>query len=119
MPSFCRVFGGQQIKESDGSRKLVLPAPLMPSGKIATGFIGYAVNMVEITSSHRETKTRAGHGLRETLFYGLFGELQVYETRDDMYKAAQARTCMNNGAISLDGGILRNNGVISFGNGYV
>ncbi|XP_065859828.1 structural maintenance of chromosomes flexible hinge domain-containing protein GMI1 isoform X2 [Euphorbia lathyris] len=98
----------------DDKGKLVLPDPVMPSGDIATGFIGYAVNMVEIAPSHRNFKTSSGYGLRETLFFRLFGKLQVYDTRDHMYKAMPS---IKHGAISLDGVTLRKSGIMSFGCG--
>lgn len=90
--------------------------PKLPDGTVPTGFMGYAVNMVDIDVDHLYTRTSAGHGLRETLFYHLFGELHVYQTREDMMSA---RSCISHGAVSLDGGILKDNGVISLGFGYL
>uniref|UniRef100_A0A3Q7FN04 Uncharacterized protein n=1 Tax=Solanum lycopersicum TaxID=4081 RepID=A0A3Q7FN04_SOLLC len=55
---------------------------------------------------------RTGHGLRETLFYGLFSQLQVYKTREDMM---QALPFITDGAISLDGGIIKSGGIFSLG----
>lgn len=95
-------------------RKLALPYPTFSSGNVPTGFIGYAVNMIDLDVGHLHTKTAAGHGLRETLFYSLLGEVQVYETAGCML---EARQCIKNGAVSLDGGILKDNGVISLGYG--
>lgn len=103
-------IGGFQ--DNDPQRKLNIPNPILPTGEMPPGFLGYAVNMVDLESHHLLTRTTAGHGLRETLFYCLFGELQVYQTREDMKKACfYAR----HGAVSLDGGIMKGNGVISFG----
>ncbi|KAI7749942.1 hypothetical protein M8C21_002600, partial [Ambrosia artemisiifolia] len=65
-----------------------------------------------IDADHVDTKTESGCGLRETLFYRLFGETQVYETRDDMKRAI---SCIKDGAVSMDGGILRGNGAVSLG----
>ncbi|KAM0881716.1 hypothetical protein ACQ4PT_032768 [Festuca glaucescens] len=42
----------------------------------------------------------------------LFGELQVYETRDDMWQAIRH---LKNGAISLDGGIIKGDGMLILG----
>ncbi|KAL6320446.1 hypothetical protein AAG906_007143 [Vitis piasezkii] len=103
-------IGGFQ--DNDPQRKLNIPNPILPTGEMPPGFLGYAVNMVDLESHHLLTRTTAGHGLRETLFYCLLGELQVYQTREDMKKACfYAR----HGAVSLDGGIMKGNGVISFG----
>ncbi|KAM5557603.1 structural maintenance of chromosomes flexible hinge domain-containing protein GMI1 [Rosa sericea] len=102
------------INGSDPQKKLALPDPVLPSGMAPDGFLGYAVNMVDLDSHHLQTVTSAGHGLRETVLYCLFGELQVYKTREDMLAA---RACIKHGAISLDGGILKQSGVTSFGIG--
>ncbi|KAL5998926.1 hypothetical protein ACLOJK_009874 [Asimina triloba] len=99
--------------ESDGfQRKLTLPNPRLPSGRVPRGFLGYAVNMINVVLDHVQFRTAAGYGLRETLFYLLFGELQVYETKADMQ---EAEACIKSGAISLDGSIKRRNGVIALG----
>ncbi|KAL5567763.1 hypothetical protein UlMin_024338 [Ulmus minor] len=100
--------------ENGPQRKLSLPAPNMDDGCIPPGFIGFAVNMIELDSDHLRVNTTNGHGLRETLFYSLFGKLQVYRTRKDMLAA---RACIKNGAVSMDGGILKENGSISVGLG--
>ncbi|XP_038685259.1 structural maintenance of chromosomes flexible hinge domain-containing protein GMI1-like isoform X1 [Tripterygium wilfordii] len=102
------------LQKLDLQRRLVLPNPMLPDGNIPCGFIGYAVNMVDLNVPHLWTMTSAGHGLRETLFYHLFGELQVYETREHM---KEARACIEHGAVSLDGGILREKGFLSLGYG--
>lgn len=90
--------------------------PLLPTGQVPPGFLGYAVNLINIDVHCIDTRTNRGHGLRETLFYLLFGELQVYETRESMKGAC---SCIKHGAVSLDGGIMKGNGVLSLGIGYV
>lgn len=97
---------------SDLDRKLALPDPTLPNGNTPSGYLGYAVNLVNLECHHLQAWTDAGHGLRETLFYCLFGEIQVYETREDMKKA---KAFIKHGAVSLDGGIMRGNGVVSLG----
>ncbi|KAJ4726669.1 Protein defective in meristem silencing 3 [Melia azedarach] len=108
-----RPFPGE-FEGNDPQRRLALPDPTLPSGNIPLGFMGYAVNMINLDDKHIHTRIAAGYGLRETLFYRLLGELQVYRTRKDMI---DARTCINHGAVSLDGGILKENGIISLGHG--
>lgn len=90
----------------------MFPDPTLPDGSTPSGFLGYAVNMINIDADHLKTKTVSGCGLRESLFYRLFGETQVYETREDMKRAI---SCIKDGAISLDGGIVRGNGAMSLG----
>ena len=110
---FGRPYSGK-YEGSDPQRKLALPYPTLPRGNVPRGFIGYAVNMIDLDIDHLHTRTAAGHGLRETVLYRLLGEVQVYETRECML---EARRCIKHGAVSLDGGILRENGVISLGYG--
>ncbi|KAK9672435.1 hypothetical protein RND81_12G100500 [Saponaria officinalis] len=108
-----REFAGGFV-EGDCQERLALPKLMLPDGTTPPGFLGFAVNMIDIEAKYLQTKTSSGHGLRETLFYLLFGELQVYETKEDM-KQAYRSGCATNGAVSLDGGILRGNGMISLG----
>ncbi|TYI53588.1 hypothetical protein E1A91_D11G015400v1 [Gossypium mustelinum] len=103
-------LGGVEV--NDPQRKLILPAPRLLSGNYPPGFIGYAVNLVNLEHPHIDYRTESGHGLRETLFYRLFSKVQVYETREEM---ENARNCITHGAVSLDGGILRKNGIMSLG----
>lgn len=72
--------------------------------------------MIFPPAEHLQLRTASGHGLRETLFYRLLGELQVYESREHLYMAS---SCIEDGAVSLDGGMMRGNGVVSVGFGCV
>ena len=69
--------------------------------------------MINLDVSNLFCVTARGRGLRETLFYNLFSRLQVYQTRADMLHALP---CISDGAISLDGGMIRATGVFSLGN---
>ncbi|KAF4399066.1 hypothetical protein G4B88_023660 [Cannabis sativa] len=97
-------------------RRLALPVPWFIDGTIPKGFLGFAVNMIDLDEDHLSIKNNSGYGLRETVFYRLFGQLQVYQTREDMLAAC---ACIKHGAVSLDGGILKENGVLSFGFRYM
>ena len=72
--------------------------------------------MIDLDNNQLCIKTKSGHGLRETLLYRLFGQLQVYQTKEDMIAA---RSCIKHGAVSLDGGILKENGLVSLGFRYI
>ncbi|KAL3838065.1 hypothetical protein ACJIZ3_022656 [Penstemon smallii] len=100
--------------KADQEDPLPLKKPTLPDGSSTPqGFLGYAVNMISVEPSLRHWRTNSGHGLRETLFYRLFGELQVYENRNFM---KMAHSCIKlDGAVSLDGGIIRGNGLVSIG----
>ena len=97
--------------QNSPQKELDLPWPY-PHVKKPKGFKGFAVNMINLSDDNLNVTTDSGHGLRETLFYSLFGELQVYETRNDMY---QAMNYLNNGAISLDGGVIKGKGKLLLG----
>lgn len=113
---FCleniRPFSGDFMID-DPQRKLLLHKPRLPSGEFPPGFLGFAVNMIHLDQANLSCLTAGGHGLRETLFYGLFSQLQVYKTRAELRNAIPL---INDGAVSLDGSILRPNGSFCLGN---
>ncbi|KAL9266832.1 DEFECTIVE IN MERISTEM SILENCING 3-like protein [Drosera capensis] len=96
----------------DPQKKLDLPKPRLPNGDIPSGFLGFAVNMITIDRNNLYCLTPSGYGLRETLFYNLFSSLQVYKTRAEMLLALP---CISDGAISLDGGMIRTAGMFALG----
>ncbi|OVA14711.1 hypothetical protein BVC80_1819g27 [Macleaya cordata] len=106
-----RPYVGDFVAD-DTQRKLALMKPRLPSGECPPGFLGFAVNMINLDISNLSYLTASGHGLRETLFYSLFSRLQVYRTRAEMLLALP---CISDGALSLDGGIIRSAGVFSLG----
>ncbi|KAK9060856.1 hypothetical protein SSX86_018036 [Deinandra increscens subsp. villosa] len=106
-----RPYVGEFIP-SDAQNRLALLKPKLPNGESPQGFLGFAVNMIHLDVAHLLPLTSDGHGLRETLFYNLFSRLQVYKTRAHML---QALPFLSHGAVSLDGGLIRSNGVIVFG----
>ncbi|KAJ4752579.1 Protein DEFECTIVE IN MERISTEM SILENCING 3 [Rhynchospora pubera] len=112
---FClenlRPFSGD-FKPDDPQKKLELHKPRLPNGEQPPGFLGFAVNMIYLDHMHLSFLTPKGHGLRETLLYTLFSRLQVYKTRSDML---HAMPCISDGAISLDGGIIRSTGLFYLG----
>ncbi|XP_027942094.1 protein DEFECTIVE IN MERISTEM SILENCING 3-like isoform X2 [Vigna unguiculata] len=107
-----RPYAGNHVVD-DAQRKLDILNPRLPNGECPAGFLGFAVNMINIDSSNLFFVTPNGYGLRETLFYNLFSRLQVYKTRAEMI---QALPCISEGALSLDGGIIRSCGVFTLGN---
>ncbi|KAK4431327.1 protein DEFECTIVE IN MERISTEM SILENCING 3 [Sesamum alatum] len=106
-----RPYAGELIAD-DPQRRFDLLKPRLISGENPQGFLGFAVNMVTIDNTNLYGISKTGHTLRETLFYYLFSNLQVYRSREDMLKALP---CITNGAISLDGGIIRSAGVFALG----
>ncbi|XP_076957795.1 protein DEFECTIVE IN MERISTEM SILENCING 3-like, partial [Bidens hawaiensis] len=108
-----RPYVGEFMPD-DPQRRLALLKPNLPSGETPQGYVGFAVNMIHLDTAHLSSLTSDGHGLRETLFYNLFSKLQVYDTRPHML---QALPFLSHGAISLDGGLVRSNGVLVFGTG--
>lgn len=112
---FClenmRPYVGEFVAE-DPQKKLALLKPRLPNGECPHGFLGFAVNMINVDRLHLSCLTTSGHGLRETLFYSLFSRLQVYKTRADMQLAIP---CISDGAISLDGGMMKSGGLFFLG----
>ncbi|KAL2249071.1 UNVERIFIED_CONTAM: Protein DEFECTIVE IN MERISTEM SILENCING 3 [Sesamum indicum] len=106
-----RPYSGEIIAD-DPQRRLTLLKPRLLNGEHPPGFLGFAVNMITIDSTNLYCFSKNGHSLRETLFYHLFSDLQVYKSREDMLNAL---SCIRNGAISLDGGMIRSRGVFSLG----
>ncbi|KAJ8435195.1 hypothetical protein Cgig2_028381 [Carnegiea gigantea] len=104
-------YAGDVIVD-DPQRRLDIPKPRLPSGDVPAGFLGFAVNMIHVERPHLFCLTSSGCGLRETLFYNLFSRLQVYRTRAEMLLALP---CISDGAVSLDGGMIRAPGVFSLG----
>ncbi|XP_054791646.1 protein DEFECTIVE IN MERISTEM SILENCING 3-like isoform X2 [Prosopis cineraria] len=111
--SLGRPYAGKFVLD-DPQRKLDILSPRLPNGECPEGFLGFAVNMINIDGSNLFCVTPSGYGLRETLFYNLFSRLQIYKTRAEMM---QALPCISDGALSLDGGIIRSSGVFFLGNG--
>lgn len=109
---YLRPYAGNYVV-NDAQRKLDFLIPRLPNGELPSGFLGFAVNMINLDSSNLFCVTPSGYGLRETLFYNLFSRLQVYKTRAEMI---QALPCISEGALSLDGGMVRSCGVFSLGN---
>ncbi|KAM2318577.1 hypothetical protein ACFX1S_002155 [Malus domestica] len=107
-----RPYAGASVP-NDPQMRLDIIKPRLANGECPPGFLGYAVNMINVDSANLYCLTATGHGLRATLFYSLFGHLQVYKTRADMVPALP---CISDGAISLDGGMIRSTGVFSLGN---
>ncbi|KAG0532832.1 hypothetical protein BDA96_04G141000 [Sorghum bicolor] len=101
--------GGVLLNSPQKELNLAWPSPHASKPK---GFRGFAVNMINLSDDNLDITTSRGHGLRETLFYSLFGDLQVYETRNDML---QAMPYLNGGAISLDGGVMKGKGKLLLG----
>nr|XP_025885711.1 structural maintenance of chromosomes flexible hinge domain-containing protein GMI1 isoform X7 [Solanum lycopersicum] len=100
----------KQGVSSDPQRELAIPQPTLSNRETPPGFLGYAVNMIFLPAEYLQFRTASGYGLRETLFYRLLGKLQVYKSREQLYMAS---SCIEDGAVSLDGGMMRGNGVIS------
>ncbi|XP_031495114.1 protein DEFECTIVE IN MERISTEM SILENCING 3-like isoform X2 [Nymphaea colorata] len=106
-----RPYVGKHVKE-DPQKRLDLLKPRLPTGEYPPGFLGFAVNMITVDVMHLKYVTSSGHGLRETLFYALFSRLQVYRTRADMELAIPY---ISDGALSLDGGMIKSCGVFKLG----
>lgn len=106
-----RPYSGELIA-NDPQRRLNIRKPRLINGETPPGFLGFAVNMVTIDNSDLYCISKSGNSLRETVFYNLFLNLQVYKSREDLLKA---QCCITTGAISLDGGMIKSPGILSLG----
>ncbi|CAA7023352.1 unnamed protein product [Microthlaspi erraticum] len=96
------------LVKDDPQTRLAMVDPRLPNGKPVPGFLGFAVNMIFLAPQDLSIKSYSGHGLRESLFYSLLGNLQVYETQKHVEAALpHVNGC---GAVSLDGFIVKENG---------
>ncbi|KAH0691664.1 hypothetical protein KY289_019022 [Solanum tuberosum] len=109
-----RPYTGEFLAD-DPQRRLAIKKPRYLNEETPPGFLGFAVNMINIDTANLYCVTSTGHGLRETLFYRLFSQLQVYKTGADMM---QALPFIADGAISLDGGIIKSGGIFSLGKSH-
>ncbi|KAH7657902.1 hypothetical protein IHE45_17G050700 [Dioscorea alata] len=121
-PSICKLLDGRFLAISlenlraycgkfwadDPQKRLELLKPKLPNGKYPPGFLGFAVNMIDLDHDHLSYLTIKGHGLRETLFYSLFSHLQIYKSKAEM---ELAMPYIDEGAISMDGGMIKANGL--------
>lgn len=98
------------LMKNDPQRRLAMVNPSLSNGDPIPGFKDYAVNMIELATGELDIQTKLGHGLRETLFYGLFGDLHVYETGRDLEAALPFIS--GSDAVSLDGLISKRNGLM-------
>ncbi|KAK9122118.1 hypothetical protein Syun_019735 [Stephania yunnanensis] len=101
-----------ELAAGDPQKKLALPKPRLPNGTCPSRFIDFAVNMINVEIANSSCLTASGLGLRETSFYSLFSRLQVYKTRTDMMSALPG---ICDGALSLDGGMIKRTGFFSLG----
>lgn len=91
--------------------------PKLPNGDLMPGFIDFAVNMINLAPSELAVTTSSGYGIRESLLFGLFKNLQVYVTQQHVEAALpHINGC---GAVSLDGFIANENGFIYSGCRYL
>ncbi|KZV44911.1 hypothetical protein F511_06533 [Dorcoceras hygrometricum] len=102
-----RPYPGEFIAD-DPQQRLDLLKPRIINAETPHGFLGFVVNMINIDRTHLYNITKSGFGLRETLFYNLLSRLQVYRSREEMLKALPY---IPDGAISLDGGMVRSPGI--------
>ncbi|MCO5604845.1 hypothetical protein L7F22_059019 [Adiantum nelumboides] len=92
------------LEESDLQKLLKVDWSKLIDGSMPSGFLGYAVNFLQLNEEHG--------GLRGSLFYSLLKELQVYDTRRNLFSAKSALTA---GGTSLNGSVVRERGCEDFG----
>ncbi|KAH7428834.1 hypothetical protein KP509_09G020000 [Ceratopteris richardii] len=115
-----RIFILEDMKPYDGDLDEVHAQRLLnieqPScnGLVPEGFLGYAVNLLHVNDEHLNFRIQNGNhgGLRGSLLYNLLKDLQVYDSRKNLLKA---KGVLKTGGLSLDGGVVREEGCEDFG----
>ncbi|KAL2612524.1 hypothetical protein R1flu_024216 [Riccia fluitans] len=109
---YRRHDGRAHLIKNHPQQLLNIDPPILPStGQPPNGFLGYAVNLLHLEDKYLGRivhRTDGGLNLRETLFYFLFHNLQVYDNRRNMLNAKND-VRFTGGAISVDGGFIRKN----------
>lgn len=112
MSVICRPYDGRTPVDMNHPQRLLnIEPPKFPNNQVPVGFLGYAVNLVHLRQDHVQIRVATRHGevgLRESLFFNLFGYLQVYDTRQHMNSAKDGLRNLG-GAVSLDGGMIKKN----------
>ncbi|KAG5617258.1 hypothetical protein H5410_017082 [Solanum commersonii] len=80
---------------SDLQRELAFPRPALSNGETLPGIFGYAVNMIFLPAEHLQFRTSSG-------------DASSLESREHLYMAS---SCIEDGVVSLDGEMMRGNGV--------
>lgn len=73
------------------------------------------MNLITLTEKQLEIRVLARYGLRESLFFVLFGYLEVFDTTNNMFRA---RNSIRTNAVSLDGGLIRARNQFDLGSRY-
>ncbi|KAG0563617.1 hypothetical protein KC19_8G045600 [Ceratodon purpureus] len=95
--------GVPAIDDADPQKLLNISPTTKPGIERLVGSLGYAVNMIHLNDDQLKIRI-LGRGLRESLFFVLFGYLEVFDTTNNMLRAwKNIRTT----AVSLDGGLIR------------
>ena len=114
MPESCSFFkrvDGQPAVDETHPQKLLNMGPI---DKRPKGSQGYAVNMIQLDQEQLATRISRHHGLRESLFFKLFGFLEVFDTTENMMNAESTHS-LTSSALSLDGGLIRAKNVVELG----
>lgn len=86
-----------------------------PVNERPKGSRGYAVNMIQLNEEQLQTRILGHYGLRESLFFMLFGFLEVFDTTEDMLRA---QNDIKSSAVALDGGLIRTSNQFELGSRY-
>lgn len=107
----CRFYmrrDGRPTVDNNDPQKLLNIQPFTTAGserpKIPDGSLGYAVNLIHLNEDQLSIRISGRYGLRESLFFELFGFLEVFDTTPNMLRS---RKDIRSSAVSLEGGLIR------------
>lgn len=99
---------------NDPQKRLNFGDTFIPGSNRPSGSLGYAVNLIHLNEDQLKIRVFKFFGLRESLFFLLFGYLEVFDTTVNMLKA-QKEQSITSPAVALDGGIIRAKNEFEFG----
>ena len=115
----CSFFKGvgdsPAVNNTDPQKPLNIVPASKPGQERLVGSLGYAVNMIHLNEDLLKIRILGVHGLRESLFYVLFGYLEVFDSTNNMLRA---RNSIRTTAVSLDGGLIRKKNQYELGSMY-
>jgi len=109
--SFYKRSDGRPSVINTDPQKLLNMRPIIKSSR-SDGSLGYAVNLIHLNGDQLRIRIAGRYGLRESLFFVLFGFLEVFDTTSNMLRA---RKDIMTSAVALDGGIIRTSNQFEWG----
>lgn len=111
--SFYKRDDGRPSVVYSDPQKVLNMKPLVASSRPGNlGSLGYAVNLIHLNEDQLRIRIAGRYGLRESLFFVLFGFLEVFDTTINMLRAQKE---IKSAAVALDCGFIRSSNQFEWG----